>query len=58
MTERRLKGGNKQKAEKTSQIKEILSLKMVILEAIKRVEIMNAQIKEKIKGLESLEKEG
>jgi len=50
--------GNKQKAEKTSQIKEILSLKLVILEAIKRVEIMNAQIKEKIKGLKSLKKEG
>ena len=47
--------GNKQKAEKTSQIKEILSLKMVILKAIKRVTIMDAQVKEKIKQLESLE---
>ena len=55
MTERRLKVGNKQKAEKTSQIKEILSLKMVILKAIKRVTIMDAQVKEKIKQLESLE---
>ena len=58
MTERRLKVGNKQKKEKTSQIKDNLSLKMVILKATKRVEIMDAKVKAKVKRLESLEKDG
>jgi len=50
--------GNKQKKEKTSQIKDNLSLKMVILKATKRVEIMDAKVKAKVKRLESLEKDG
>ena len=49
---------NKQKEEKTSQIKDILSLKLVVLEAIKRVKSLDERNCEKIKQLESLEKEG